>query len=72
MAKGLSPLDESTLNVIEGERGSRLSVDRLFYILTEKCNLKKLKKKKLMISLKKLNRRGDIKMAGKTVRFNKS
>jgi len=25
-----------------------------------------------MISLKKLDRRGDIKMAGKTVRFNKS
>ena len=72
MAKGLSLLDESVLNVIEGERGNRLSVDRLFYILTEKCNLKKLKKKKLMISLKKLNRRGDIKMAGKTVRFNKS
>ena len=72
MAKGLSLLDESILNVIEGERGNRLSVDRLFYILTEKRNLKKLKKKKLMISLKKLNRRGDIKMAGKTVRFNKS
>ena len=72
MAKGLSLLDESVLNVIEGERGNRLSVDRLFYILTEKCNLEKLSKKKLMISLKKLNRRGDIKMAGKTVRFNKS
>ena len=72
MAKGLSLLDESVLNVIEGERGSRLSVDRLFYILIEKCNLKKLSKKKLMISLKKLDRRGDIQMAGKTVRFNKS
>ena len=72
MAKGLSPLDESVLNVIEGEKGNRLSQDRLFYILTEKYNLEKLKKKKLIISLKKLNRRGDIKMAGKTVRFNKS
>jgi len=54
------------------KRGNRLSVDRLFYILIEKCNLKKLSKKKLMISLKKLDRRGDIQMAGKTVRFNKS
>ena len=72
MAKGLSLLDESVLNVIEGEKGNRLSQDRLFYILTEKYNLEKLKKKKLIISLKKLNRRGDIKMAGKTVRFNKS
>ena len=72
MAKGLSPLDESVLGVIESERGNRVSIDRLFYLLTEKCNFKKLSKKKLMISLKRLNRRGNIKMSGKMVRFVKS
>ena len=32
MAKGLSSLDESILNVIEGERGNRLSVQTILHI----------------------------------------
>ena len=70
MANRLSPLDEAVLSVIESD-GNRLSVDRLFHLMTEKPGYRKLSKKNLRISLQKLNRRGKIRIEGKMVYFVK-
>lgn len=72
MIKGLSPLSECLLRLIEAERGYRMSIDGLFYKVTEECNFRKLSKKKLMVCLRGLEKRGDIRIRGKVVYFVKS